>query len=195
MDVKEPLAFPLEVPFPFKNILSFPISSDTFCFEGVSNIQNQTEEGKMMDKKRRLWIKRGIMLVIIGLAAIQTEVHGNSWKWEFFFSDAECDFSYDPDTVFRSAEDIVRVWWKEDFKTKEVLKSRGFTGSEYEKAAYQINVSEINCKKKESCRKFFMICSEEGGTILCNMHKRQSEEWVSVRQVHPIGVLYWKVCR
>ena len=108
----------------------------------------------MMDKKRRLWVKRGIMLVIIGLAAIQTEVHGNSWKWEFFFSDAECDFSYDPDTVFRSAEDIVRVWWKEDFKTKEVLKSRGFTGSEYEKAAYQINVSEINCKKKRAAENF-----------------------------------------
>ena len=149
----------------------------------------------MTRKRRRLSIELGIMLVIIGLVAIQGEAYGQSWKWEFFFSDAECDFFYDPDTVFRSAEDIVRVWWKEDFKTKEVLRSRGFTGSEYEKAAYQINISEINCKKKESCRKFFMICSEEGATILCNIHKRQSEGWVPVQQVHPIGLLYWKVCR
>jgi hypothetical protein len=110
-------------------------------------------------------------------------------------SDAECDYFYDPDTVFRSAKDIVRVWWKEVFHTKEVLRSRGFTGSEYEKAVFQINVSEINCKKKESCRKFFMICSEEGATILCNMHKRQLEGWVPVWQVHPTGVLYRELCR
>ena len=149
----------------------------------------------MMGNKRELSIKWGIMLVIIGLVAIQTEAHGNSWNWKFFFSDEEVDFFYDPDTVFRSAEDIVRVWWKEVFNTKEVLRSRGFTGSEYEKAAYQINVSEINCKKKESCRKFFMICSEEGATILCNMHKRQLEGWVPVWQVHPTGVLYRELCR
>ncbi len=73
-----------------------------FCFEDLSNIQVQTEEGKMMRKQRRLSVKLGIMLVIIGLVAIQTEAHGNSWKWEFFYSDAECDFFYDPDTVFRS---------------------------------------------------------------------------------------------
>jgi len=144
--------------------------------------------------KRRLWIKWRIMFVIIGLVAIQTEAHGDSWKWDFFYSDSECDFFYDPDTVSRSAEDIVRVWWKEVFHTKEVLRSRGFTGGEYEKAVYQINVSEINCRKKESCRKFFMICSEEGTTILCNMHKRQLEEWVPVWQVHPTGVLYRKLC-
>ncbi len=131
----------------------------------------------------------------VGLVAIQTEAYGQSWKWEFFLSDAECDFFYDPDTVFKSPENMVRVWWKEDFKTKEVLRSRGFTGGEYEKAAYQINVSEINCKKKESCLKFFMICSAEGENILCNIHKRKTDEWVSVRQSHPIGVLYWKVCQ
>lgn len=149
----------------------------------------------MIGKQRRLSIKLGIMLVIIGLAAIQTEAQENSWKWEFFFSNAECDFFYDPDTVFKSAEDIVRVWWKEDFKTKEVLRSRGFTGSEYEKAAYQINVSEINCKKKEVCRKMFMICAVEGENILCNIHRRKSDEWVPVQQIRPLGVLYWKVCR
>ena len=149
----------------------------------------------MMGKKRRLWINLGIMLVMIGLVAIQTEAKGNSWKWEFFYSDRECDFFYDPDTVFRSAEGIVRVWWKEVFKTKGVLRSRGFTGSEYEKAAYQINVSEINCKKKETCRKFFMICSEEGATILCDLHKRQVEEWVPVWQGRPTGVLYLELCR
>jgi hypothetical protein len=195
MDVKEPLEFPFEGPFSFENILLFPISSGSFCLEGLSNIRIQTEEGKMMDKKRRLWINLGIMLVIIDLVAIQTEANGNSWNWKFFFSDAECDFYYDPDTVFRSAEDIVRVWWKEVFHTKEVLRSRGFTGSEYEKAVYQINVSEINCKKKASCRKFLMICSEEGTTILCNLHKRQLEEWVPVWQVLPTGVLYRELCR
>ena len=149
----------------------------------------------MMGKKRRLSIKWGIMLVITGLVTIQTEAHADSWTWKFFSSDAECDFFYDPDTVLKSTENIVRVWWKEVFHTKEVLRSRGFTGSEYEKANYQINVSEINCKKKESCRKFFMICSEEGATILCNMHRRQSEEWVPVWQVHPVGVLYRELCR
>jgi len=149
----------------------------------------------MAGKKRRLSIKWGIMLVIIALIAIQTQAHGNSWNWEFFFSDAECDYFYDPDAVFRSPENIVRVWWKEDFKTQEVLRSRGFTGGEYEKAVYQINVSEINCQKKETCRKFFMICSAEGDNILCNIHRRKSDEWFSVRQVHPIGVLYWRVCR
>lgn len=148
-----------------------------------------------MVKKRQLWIKWGIMLVTIGLIATQTEVYGNSWKWEFFFSDQECDLFYDPDTVLKSPESIVRVWWKEVFKTKEVLRFRGFTGSEYEKAVYQINVSEINCRKKEVCRKFFMLCSEEGETILCNIHRRQSEEWVPVWKEHSTGVLYWKLCR
>ena len=148
-----------------------------------------------MREKRRLWINLGTLFVMIGLVAIQTDVRGDSWNWKYFSSDAECDFFYDPDTVLKSAEDIVRVWWKEVFHTKEVLRSRGFTGSEYEKAIYQINVSEINCKKKESCRKFFMICSEEGATILCNMHKRQLEEWVPVWQVHATGVLYRELCR
>ncbi len=148
-----------------------------------------------MGKQRRLSMKLEIMLLIIGLVAIETEAFGQSWKWEFFFSDVDCDFFYDPDTVLKSSEEIVRVWWKEDFKTKEALKSRGFTGSEYEKAAYQINVSEINCKKKESCVKFFMICQAKGENILCNIHKRKPDEWVSVRQSHPVGVLYWKVCQ
>ena len=56
----------------------------------------------MVGKKRQFSVKWGIMLVIIGLVAIQTEAYGNSWKWEFFYSDRECDFFYDPDTVFRS---------------------------------------------------------------------------------------------
>ena len=148
-----------------------------------------------MRKQRRLSIKLGIMLVIIGLVAIQEEAYGQSWKWEFLLSDAECDFFYDPDTVYKSAEDIVRVWWKEDFKTKEVLRSRGFTGSEYEKVAYQINVSEIHCQKKEGRRIFFMLCSEGGETIICNIHRRPSEEWVPVWKEHATGVLYWKLCR
>ena len=148
-----------------------------------------------MGKKRRLWIKWGIMLVIIGLVAIQPEAHGNSWKWEYIFSDEECDIFYDPGTVFMSSENIVRVWWKEVFTTKDVLRSRGLTGSEYEKAAYQINVSEINCQRKESRRKFFMVCSGEGDIILCNIHRQRLDEWVPVWQVHPIGVLYWKLCQ
>ena len=148
-----------------------------------------------MGKKRRLWMKWGIMLVMIGVVGIQTEAYGQSWKWELFLSDSECDFFYDPDTVFRSPENILRVWWKEVFHGKEVLRSRGFTGSEYEKATYQINVSEINCKKKECRRRFFMICSEEGENILCNIHRRQLDEWVPVWQVHPAGALYWKLCR
>jgi hypothetical protein len=148
-----------------------------------------------MVKKRRLWIKWGVMLVTIGLVVIQTEAYGQSWKWELFLTDFDCDFFYDPDTVFRSPENIVRVWWKEVFKTKEILKSRGFTGSEYEKVVYQINVSEIDCQKKESRRKFFMLCSEEGETILCNIHKRQLEEWVPVWRVRSTGVLYRELCR
>jgi hypothetical protein len=148
-----------------------------------------------MGKKRRLSIKRGIMLVIVGFVVIQTQAYGQSWNWEFFFSDLECDFFYDPDTVFRSPENIIRVWWKEVFHTKEVLRSRGFTGNEYEKAAYQINVSEINCKKKECRRRFFMICSEEGGNILCDIHRQQLDKWVPVWQVHSTGALYWKLCR
>ena len=148
-----------------------------------------------MGKKRRLWVKWGIMLVMIGFVAHQAEAQENRCDWNFFSTNAECDFYYDPGMVFRSPENIIRVWWKEVFKTKEVLKSRGFTGSEYEKVTYQINVSEIYCEKKECVRKFFMICSEEGENILCNFHRRQSDEWVSVREVYPIGVLYWKLCR
>ncbi len=152
-------------------------------------------EGKIMHEKRRLWMKWEIMLVIIGLAAIQTEAYGQSWSWKFFESSSECEFFYDPETVSKSPENIVRVWWKEVFKTKDVLRSRGFTGSEYEKAAYQINVTEINCQKKESRRKFFMLCSEEGENIVCNIHRRQSEDWVPVWQVRPTGVLYRQLCR
>jgi hypothetical protein len=45
-----------------------------------------------MGKKRRLWINLGIMLVIIGLVGIQTQAHGNSWNWKFFFSDESAIF-------------------------------------------------------------------------------------------------------
>ena len=114
---------------------------------------------------------------------------------EILLTRLECDFFYDPDTVFKSPENIVRVWWKEVFKTKEVLKSRGFKRSEYEKTVYQINVTEINCKKKECRRKFFMLCSEEGESILCTIHRRQLDEWVSVRQDHATGILYFRLCQ
>jgi len=144
---------------------------------------------------RRTWMKWEIMLVIIGFVVLEAETHGNSWKWDFFLTNAECDFFYDPGTVFRSPENIVRVWWKEVFRTIEVLKSRGFTGSEYGKAAYQINVTEINCQKKEFRRKFFMLCSEKGDNILCNIHRLHSNEWIPVNTEQPIEVLYLKVCR
>jgi hypothetical protein len=146
-------------------------------------------------KKRRFRMKWGIMIVIMGLVMIQMEAYGNSWNWELFLRDVDCDFYYDPGTVFRSPENIVRVWWKEVFKTKEVLKSRGFTRSEYEKTAYQINVTEINCQKKECLRKFFMLCSGEGESILCTIHRRKSDEWVPMREDHATGVLYLKLCR
>ena len=148
-----------------------------------------------MDKKRRLWMKWGIMLVTIGLITIQTKAYGQSWSWELFLTDVDSDFYYDPDTVSRSPENIVRVWWKEVFKTKDVLKSRGFTRSEYKNTAYQINVTEINCKKKECRRKFFMLCSEKGENILCTIHRRQLEEWVPMREEHATGALYWKLCQ
>jgi hypothetical protein len=148
-----------------------------------------------MGKKRRLWMKWGIMILIIYPVVIQTEAYGNSWKWELFLRDVDCDFYYDPDTVIRSQENIVRVWWKEVFKTKEILRSRGFTRSEYEKAAYQINVTEINCKKKECFRKFFMLCSGEGESIFCTIHRRQSDEWIPVREDHATRVLYLRLCQ
>ncbi len=148
-----------------------------------------------MSKKRELWKKWEILLVVIGLAVIQSEAYGNGWNWELFLSNVDCDFYYDPDTAFRSPGNIVRVWWKEVFKTKEVLKSRGFARSEYEKAVYQVNVTEINCKKKQCQRKFFMLCSEEGESILCTIHRRQSEEWTPVTEGHPTGALFWKLCQ
>jgi len=46
----------------------------------------------MMGKKRRLSIKWGIMLVIVGFVVTQTEAYGQSWNWELFLSDLECDF-------------------------------------------------------------------------------------------------------
>ena len=147
-----------------------------------------------MGEKGRLWMKWRMMIWIISLVLIQTEAYGTSWNWELFLRDVDSDFYYDPDTVIRSPENIVRVWWKEVFKTKEVLRSRGFTGSEYEKAVYQINVSEINCQKKECCKKFFMLCSETGESILCNIHRRQLEKWVPVWRVRPTGVLYRELC-
>ncbi len=148
-----------------------------------------------MSKMRQLTVKSGVLIVVIELIFVCTEAHGQSWKWTPFLSDSDCDFFYDPDTVFKSPENIVRVWWKELFKTKEVLKSRGFTENEYEKVAYQINVSEIDCQKKESRRKFFMLCSEEGESIVCNIHRRQLEEWTPVWRVRPTGVLYRELCR
>lgn len=148
-----------------------------------------------MGRNRRLWMRWRMVLLIICLIVIQGKVYGNSWDWELFLRDVDCDFYYDPDTVARSSENIVRVWWKEVFKTKEVLKSRGFTRSEYEEAAFQINVTEINCKKKECRRKFFMICSGEGESILCTIHRRQIEEWVPMREEHATGALYLKLCQ
>ncbi len=148
-----------------------------------------------MGKERQLWMIREIMLVMICLLMIQTEAYGQSWNWELFLTDIDCNYYYDPDTVSRLPENIVRVWWKEVFKTKDVLKSRGFTRSEYEKTAYQINVTEIRCQKKQSRRKFFMLCSDEGENILCTIHRRQLDEWVPVTEGHPTGALYWKLCR
>jgi hypothetical protein len=148
-----------------------------------------------MAKKRRLGLIWGIMVVIIGLVAIQTEACGDSGNWEFFLSDAECDFYYDPSTVSISPEMIVRVSWKEVFKTREVLRSRGFTGSEYEKVAYQINVTEINCLRKEWRRKFLMLCSGEGDDTPCAIRKEKSDKWLPVMEEQPIGALYRKVCQ
>jgi hypothetical protein len=148
-----------------------------------------------MDEKKRLGMKWGMMILMIWLVVIQSEAYGQSWKWELFLKDVDCDFYYDPDTVIRSPENIVRVWWKEVFKTKEVLKSRGFTRDEYEKAAYQINVTEINCKKKEFCRKFFMLCSDEGENIFCTIHRRKSDEWIPMREEHATEALYFKLCQ
>jgi len=165
------------------------------CFEGLSNKQIQAEGGKIMGKKRALWMKRRIMLLIIGLVLLQTEAQGDTWNWKLFLTNVECNFFYAPETASRSPEGIVRVWWKEVFKTKEVLKSRGFTGSEYEKVVFQINVTEINCPKKECLRKFFMLCSEEGNNVFCDIHRQHSDEWFPVREEQPIGVLYFELCR
>lgn len=148
-----------------------------------------------MGQKRQLGMLWGIMLVGVCLLAIQTEAYGQSWKWELFLEDTDCNFYYDPDAVSRSPGNIVRVWWKEVFKTKDVLKSRGFTKKEYEKTAYQINVTEIDCKKKQSLRKFFMLCSEEGDNILCAIHRRNMDRWVPVTTGHPTGALFWKLCQ
>ena len=150
---------------------------------------------EIMGKKRRLSIIRVIMLVIIGLGSLQAEAHGDPWDWQFFLTNSECDFYYAPGTAIRSQEGVVRVWWKEVFKTKEVLTSRGFTGSEYEKVTYQINVTEINCLKKEFLRKFFMLCSGEGNNVFCDIHRQHSEKWSSMRDEQAIGVLYLELCR
>ena len=147
-----------------------------------------------MGNKRRSFIKWEIMLLAVGLVAIQTQARENSGNWEFFFNNAECDFFYDRNTVSRSPESIVRVCWKEVFKTKEVLRSRGFTGSEYEKVVYQLNVTEINCPRKEWRRKFFMLCSGEGDDTGCTIHKERSDKWVPIMEEQPIGALYEKVC-
>ena len=148
-----------------------------------------------MAKKRRLGLIWGIMVVIIGLAEIQTEAYGDSGNWKFFLSDAECDFYYDAGAVSGSPEKVVRVSWKEVFKTKEALRSRGFTGSEYEKVVYQLNVTEINCPRKQWRRKFFMLCSGEEDDIPCAIHKEKSDKWLPVKEGQPIGALHWKVCQ
>ena len=148
-----------------------------------------------MGKKKRLWMTWGILLVMLGLVATQTEAQEKNWDWKFFLDNDECAFFYSPGTVFRSQAGIVRVWWKEVFMTKRVLKSRGFTGSEYEKVTYQINVTEMNCSKKEYLRKFFMLCSGEGDSVFCDIHRQHSREWLPVRQDQPIGVLYLELCR
>ena len=148
-----------------------------------------------MGKKRRLSIIRVIMLVIIGLVSLQAEAHGDPWDWQFFLTNSECDFYYAPGTAIRSQEGVVRVWWKEVFKTKEVLTSRGFTGSEYEKVTYQINVTEINCSRQEYLRKFFMLCSGEGNNVFCDIHRKHSDKWSPVREEQPIGDLYLLLCR
>jgi len=148
-----------------------------------------------MGKKRRLWMIWGIMFGIISLVEIQTEAYGESWNWKFFLSDAECDFYYDPGTLTRSPEKIVRVWWKEVFKTKEVLRSRGFTGDEYEKVAYQINVTELNCPRKKWRRKFFMLCSGEGDDTPCAIRREQSDKWLPVMEEQPIGALSRMLCQ
>ena len=49
------------------------------------------------------------MLVIVGFVFIQIEAYGQSWNWELFLRDVDCDFYYDLDTVMRSPENIVRV--------------------------------------------------------------------------------------
>ena len=139
-------------------------------------------------------MKWEIMLVVVGLVAIQTEAHENTRSWKFFFTNVESDFFYDPDTVSKSPESIVRVCWKEVFKTKEVLRSRGFTGSECEKVVYQLNVTEINCLRKEWRRKCFMLRSGERDDTGCTIHKERSDKWVPVMEGRPIGALYGKVC-
>ena len=148
-----------------------------------------------MGKKRRLWGMGGCVLVIICFVAIQREAHGESGNWKFFMSNAECDLYYDSDNVSRSPESIVRVTWKEVFKTKEVLKSRGFIGSEYEKVAYQLNVTEVNCPRKEWRRKFLMLCSGEPDDTPCAIRKEKSDKWLPVMEEQPIGGLYGILCQ
>jgi hypothetical protein len=69
-----------------------------------------------MGKKRRLSIKWGIILVIVGLVVIQTEAYGQSWNWELFLNDIDSNFYYDPDTVTRSPENIVEFGGKKSSK-------------------------------------------------------------------------------
>ena len=155
----------------------------------------QTEEIKVMGKKKRLWMKWGILLVMLGFVASQTESQEKNWDWKFFLENDECAFFYSPGTVLRSQEGTVRVWWKEHFKTKRVLKSRGFTGSEYDKVTYQINVTEINCSRQEYLRKFFMLCSGEGNNVFCDIHRQHSGKWAPVSEEQPIGAVYLILCR
>lgn len=74
--------------------LRFHFSSDILChskslcsllFREHLKKQIQTEEGKIMGKRRRLSIKRGIMLVIVGFVLIQTEAFPYEPGLEFPF--------------------------------------------------------------------------------------------------------------
>ena len=148
-----------------------------------------------MGQKREAWVIWGCVLVIICFVAIQREAHGETGNWKFFLSNSECDHYYNSDTVSRSPERIIRVTWKEVFKTKEVLKSRGFTGSEYEKIAYQLNVTELNCPRKEWRRKLLILCSGEEDDTPCTIRKEKSDQWLPVIEEQPIGALSRMVCQ
>jgi hypothetical protein len=89
VDGERPLEFPVEVLFSFGHFVSFYIFSCSPLFREHLKKQIQTEEGKIMGKKRRLSIKWGIMLVIVGLVVIQTEAFPGEPGLEFPFAPSE----------------------------------------------------------------------------------------------------------